>query len=315
NSEFFDLEVYSNSFIDFERFFSSDLVVVHSLDHLPEWFDIERMSGDLIVIPTATLDENNYSNRLGFRVTRTGDSTFSQLKMKGFEHPFFDGLFDELDSRTSFPKVRSIFKIGTGETLLVADRPYLQRIDQKSKIYWFSSPLEEDYSTLQNHALFLPIMYRIAENSKGYNEPIAYTLSDTPLQIALANTTNQLLELKGVNGQFVPSTYFNQSNLITTLPSELNDPGYYYLTAGSDTLKVIALNIDRMESVLNGENSSGLADHFKAYPNVRVVDANSVQSLEASLSELVTGKKLWKYALLLALMFLVAETALHRWLK
>lgn len=316
NSDYFDLEVYPNSSIDFERFFSSDLVIIHSFDVIPEWFDVERLAGDLIVIPTPTLDATNYSIRLGFRVHYSGGSSFSPLKMSGFEHPFFEGIFDELDSKGSFPKVKNLFQItGTNDVLLRADSPFLQKVDGEHKIYWFNSPLEEEFSELQNHALFLPIMYRIAENSKGFNEAIAYTLSDAPLQVELPRASNELLELKGANGQFIPSSYFNQSALVLTLPTDLNEPGYYYLTAGTDTLKVLALNLNREESVIDGMNADELTTYFQAYPNVLVLASNSPETLQANLSELSDGKQLWKYALLLALLFLIAETALHRWLK
>jgi len=316
NEDYFDLEVYSNSSVDFERFFSTDLVIVHSLDQLPEWLDTDRLSGDLVVIPSASLDTKNYSGRLGFSISQSRDSTFSELKASGFDHPFFNGMFDDLNTRASFPKVRNIYKIaGANDVLLRSNASYLQRIDRSNKIYWFSGPLEDGFSELQNHALFLPIMYRIAEESKGFNEALNYTLADAPLQVNLGQASTELLELKGDHGQFVPSFYFNQSTLILTLPPDLNEPGFYYLTADADTLKVLALNIDRKESVLDGMNTEELRQHFQSFDYVQILESNSPATLSATLSELTNGKELWKYALLLALLFLVTETALHRWLK
>ena len=316
NEEYFDLEIYSNSSIDFERFFSSDLVVLHTLDQLPEWFDLDRLSGDVAIIPSANSDVVNYSNRLGTRITSSSDTTFSELKSSSLEHPFFEGIFDGLDARVAFPKVKSAFLASrASEVLLAADRPYLQLLEGMSKIYWFGSPLTDAYSGLRNHALFLPVMYRIAENSKGFNEPLTHMLSSLPLEVKLEYPSTKLLELKGAGGQFIPSSYFNQTTLILTLPSELDDPGFYYLTDGTDTLKVLALNTDRGESILDGLNAENLKQHFGAFPNVQVLESGAPDDLRESLSELSDGKQLWKYALLLALMFLGVETAFHRILK
>ena len=316
NPDYFDLRIYSNSTIDFERFFSSDLVIIHSMDQLPEWFDMDRLTGDLLVVPSATLDVSNYSSRLGMTVTPSQDSTFSQLNSSGFKHPFFDGLFDELDSKTAFPNVKNLYNVrGATDELLIADRPYLQRFEGENKVYWFNSPLVDGYSELQNHALFLPILYRIAEDSRGFNEALAHVLTDAPIQINVESRPGDLLELAGENGEYVPSFYFNQASLILTLSPDLNDPGFYYLLAGADTLKVLALNSDRKESIMDRMDADELSAHFAASPNVRVLASGASNSLNASLSELSNGKELWKYALLLALLFLVVETALHRWLK
>ena len=316
NPDYFDLKIYSNSSIDFERFFSSDLVIIHSMDQLPEWFDLDRLTGDLIIVPSPTLDLSNYSSRLEMNITVSQDSTFSQLKSSGFKHPFFDGLFDELDSKTAFPNVKNLYNVrGATDELLIADRPYLQRFDGENKVYWFNSPLVDEYSELQNHALFLPILYRIAEVSRGFNEALAHVLTDGPIQINVENRPGDLLELAGENGEYVPSFYFNQSSLILTLPPDLNDPGVYYLLAGADTLKVLALNSERKESIMDRMDADELSAHFASSPNVKVLASGASNSLNASLSELSNGKELWKYAFLLALLFLVVETALHRWLK
>ncbi len=314
NTEYFDTEVYTGSTIDFERFFSSDLVIVHSLDRIPEWFDTDRLGGDLIVVPTAAVDLTNYSNRLGIRINISGDTIFNRLRPSTFENPFFNEIFSKPDSRVEFPRVTSQYSAsGNGEVLLKSNLPYLQKFESDNSIYWFCSPLEDAYSELQNHALFLPIMYRIAENSKGFNDPLTYTLSNSPLEVPLENPSNKLLELVGPNGQFIPSSYYNQTTLILTPPMELNNPGFYFLTDGSDTLKVIAFNADREESIINGVDAENLAKRYQSHPYVKILESSTPESLQSSLSELSTGKQLWKYALLLGLMFLIAETALHRW--
>ena len=316
NEEYFDLEIFSNSSIDFERFFSSDLVVIHSLDQLPAWFDLDRLTSDVVIIPSLNADVANYSSRLASHITRSSDTTFSALKSSSFEHPFFEGIFNGLDSRVAFPNVKSMFSVArASEVLLSGDRPYLQLLGGDRKVYWFSGPLKEGFSELQNHALFLPVMYRFAENSKSFNEPLAHLLSRLPLEIKLESPSTQLLELKGENGQFIPSSYFNQTSLILTLPPELNDPGFYYLTEGTDTLKVLALNTDRSESELNGLDAEKLKEHFGAFPNAQILASSTPNELRNDLSELSDEKQLWKYALLLALMFLVVETAFQRWPK
>lgn len=316
NKTYFDLVIYSEASINFERFFSSDLVIIHSFDQLPEWLDVDRLSGDLVVIPTADLDINNYTNRLGFSISQAEDSTFSQLKTAGFKHPFFEDIFEDIDPKTSFPKVKSLYKVAGGnDVLLHADAPYLQRFERGNKMYWFNGPLNYSYSELQNHALFLPIMYRIAEAAKDLNKSLTHTLSNIPLQVNTERMSTKLLELKGDNTQFIPSFHFNQSTLMITLPLELHNPGFYYLTTGADTLQVIALNVNRKESVLDGMTGKELKEHFKSYAYVDVLSFDSSVSLSETLSELTTRTELWKYVLLLALLFLVAETVLHRWLK
>jgi len=317
NDQYFDLFSYSEETVDFDRVFDADLVVIHSFDELPNWVDLDRMKGSVVIFPTERIDLGSYSSLIGVNVRRASDSTKMELTIEVLRHPFYKGIFDKLDSKATLPEVQALYELsGVHDELLRTKGSFLQRMDTNGKaIYWFGSPMSRPYSSLQDHSLFVPLMYRIAEQSIAVDRPLYHRLTDRSLMLAIPQRGRELMQLRGRDGEFVPEVYPNQSEVSLTLPNELNLPGHYYLISNGDTLDILALNIPTEESRMNMIGADELREIFASNPNVTVLDTESMESLKAEFREMKDGTPIWKYALLLALMFLVAEIAIHRWLK
>ncbi len=314
NKDLFKLDVFDKGSVNFEKIFSSDLLILDSFERLPEWFELERIEGDVVIIPSQEIDIDNYSSILERRVNRSSDTASFRLSAASIEHPFFNGIFNDLDSRVDLPNASSLYSLAGGDPLLTGRHNFLTFFEDQ-KLYWFASPLEEPFSEIENHSIFLPLMYRMAESSRAYNEPLSYELNNSPLEINVQSVSEAVPVLVNETGRFIPELNYSGSKLIFTLPPDLNEPGIYHLVSGSDTLKTIALNIPLQESKMDFRGYEELVEYFKDEPNVRVLDARSLDTLEASIEELDSGERLWKYGLILALMFLLAETAIHRWMK
>ena len=316
NEDYFDFSLFTERTVDFDKVLNADLVLFHSFDRLPGWADLSRLKGSVIIIPSAKIDLANYSNFMNSKLQLSTDSVMRELRLDGLRHPFFEGIFDKLDARTSMPETRVLYRTSdVNEELLGGSVPFLQRLTRDGKsIYFFGGPLASDYSSLQNHALFLPVMYRIAEQSVGADRPLYTRLSDKPVNLPV-QLGSRNVQLNGMGAEFVSEIYPNQSSVSLILPNDLNSPGHYYLLADEDTLDVLALNIAREESLINWNDANALREVFQNRPYTRVLETESLDELQVGLREMKDGKPIWKYALLLALMFLVAEIAIHRWLK
>ncbi len=314
NKDLFDLEVYDEGSINFEKVFASDLLIFHSFEKLPDWFDLQRIEGHLVIVPPRYIDINSYSNLLKVKVGESSDTSSFKLSASSMEHSFFSGIFNKLSSKVELPRGTAVYSLTGGDVLLAGNHSFLTFLEEQ-KVYWFSSPLDEPYSNIKNHSLFLPLMYRMAESSRAYNEPLSYELNNLPLEVEVQTNPDGVLVLVNETGRFIPELNFTGSKLAFTLPPDLNEPGIYYLVSDRDTLKAIALNIPLEESKMDYMGYDELTDYFRNEPNVRVLDTSNLNTLEANLEEMASGIVLWKYGLILVLMFLLAETAIHRWMK
>ena len=90
-------------------------------------------------------------------------------------------------------------------------------------------------------------------------------------------------------------------------------PGSYALAYEGDTLTLLAMNLSRRESDLAAmpveELKAALEEH--GLTSFSVLDEGA-GDLSLRLAELDQGRKLWKWFIVLALLFLAAETILIR---
>ncbi len=102
--------------------------------------------------------------------------------------------------------------------------------------------------------------------------------------------------------------------MLLGINEQVKKAGFYNLgIEGNAAQDVLALNFDRRESDLK----FSIADELKSrYPqgNVNIVNGANVE-VAALVKELDRGTALWKWCLVLALLFLGIETALLRFWK
>ena len=312
DSDHFVNHYYSNETMDFDVIYESDLLVMNAVDQIPEWFDIDRFEGDVVVFPSEDIELDGFVDLLNSKLNKERDTVFSKIESQGFENPFFMGIFENVMEEVDLPLVKCLYSLSqSSNTLLKSKSDYLVKVEQESSnVYWFNSPLSADYTGLHNHSLFLPLMFRIAENSIAENEPLAYTLTELPIGLQI-NERVGLIEIRGNGNKYVPEVAFNGDGMILKLPDELYLPGHYYLMEDSDTLKQLALNIDRNELKGDFHGYEELNDIYSDYPNIKIVDTRDGSNLKSDLSVISGSKSFWKYALILTLMFIIAEVAIH----
>lgn len=178
------------------------------------------------------------------------------------------------------------------------------------------SPLSGEYTNFATHSLFVPLLYKIAQLSNQVESPLYYSLDATSLDFTSQNVRlEQNLILSGQGREFVPNTMIRQDEISMELPPENMAGGIYYLVQNADTLSTIALNISDKESDLRQYEADQLKRMISAGTSSKVMDVSSTITLEGAINENYEGAGLWKYALALALFFILVEILLIRFLK
>src|SRR5690606_26118 len=97
---------------------------------------------------------------------------------------------------------------------------------------------------------------------------------------------------------------------------EVTEAGNYDVILGSDTLAAVGLNYPRSESDLASFSRVELEEVVNSVSgnSIRIYDGNSAQ-LGRSIEKASKGTELWKICLILALVFLLAESLLLRFWK
>jgi hypothetical protein len=195
------------------------------------------------------------------------------------------------------------------------DKPFLSRIDQGGKIFLMASPLETTHTDFYNHGLFVPVMYRIAASSKKREPKLYYSLPETFLVLRLDSLAADAQVRLVSNEEIIPSQRRAGSDMLLDLPKFALRTGFYKVVASGDTVDLLAFNSGKAESLMAQYKGEEVKSFFGEGNNVNIFSAQNTDTFSNEIKERYLGTPLWKYAVLLALLFLVAEVLLIRFMK
>ena len=185
---------------------------------------------------------------------------------------------------------------------------------KKGKIYLSAVPLNEKWSNLAKHAIFVPLMYKIAMNSQPSSD-LFYTIGrDNAIDIKTKLTGENIFKIKGENNfEVIPENRMIDLQPTIFVHDQVKQAGNYELYAGIEKIASISFNYDRKESNLSRYSSDELVSFYEKsnLKNFSLIDVGN-KDITKILADIGTGKKLWKWCILLVLIFLAAETALLR---
>lgn len=331
NESFFKSYTYSFNTIDYGRLKSAQLIVIEGVDKINSllWDYLSnhlKNGGTLLLLPSNSLDQANFKTNfkkyLGYEISLNSnlDRKDSQIAIEkpDIQNPFFYNIFesikDNLDLPNALPTVTNL--PGSKILKLKNDAPFLTEMNkEKGKVFLLASPLDDQFTNLHRHALFVPIMYKIATLSVGEQELLSIPLGQNNIKISLDQQPYEdLFSLSFGEKEFVPEQKIIGNTLIFNLPKETLDPGYYLLKYRGNIIKTLAFNHNNTESKLDSYSAEDLKKQFKGQKNVKVIDEKYADEAVQNIQEQDQGVSLWKYCLILSLFFLALEVAFIRWL-
>jgi len=184
----------------------------------------------------------------------------------------------------------------------------------EGRLIQFHAALDASWSNLQQHALFVPLIYRSILLSGGM-QPLAYRLGTTqPLILRLQLPAQEVFELRGDENHYIPELRRQQGGVSLQL-GELQHAGWYALKSSkSDTVYAwLAVNTDRAESELVFMTEEELTQESSRL-GVRYFSFTDAE-LTPNLVQHAQSNPLWKWFLAAVLIFLMAEILLLKFWK
>ncbi|MEJ8757496.1 BatA domain-containing protein [Pontibacter sp. H259] len=330
---FFKYSLYQPQNINYAQASTADIILVNGLKDITPALaailgNFVNKGGTLTIIPPSSGNISGYENL--FSSVKVGAS-FSGVKADAIaksdliapspDNPFFKGIFAAYDRKIQMPTAaRSIRWSRATEDILKfrGGAPFLSRFERGSgQVYVMAAPLHETHSSLVNHALFLPIMYKLAISSYKQEQPLAYTLRGQTIKFPITqqNQKEGIYTLEKDSLSFIPEQQVRGGHLYFNIPPDLNEAGIYNLTLQGKPIGNVAFNYDNEESILDQYTPDELRAMIPAtYKNIHVYDYGDAFSVKNEFEKRFFGVKLWKYCLILCLIFLMAEIALIRFL-
>ncbi|MDW7691243.1 BatA domain-containing protein [Flammeovirgaceae bacterium SG7u.111] len=334
NEPFFKLTSYGIDALDYSALNTADLIILEGLREIDNALlaSLQRVMGQgatVVVFPSPFPDLPSYTSLLGFPPTQQEvkalpipEEEMLSMTVPDQANPFFEGVFEKVSANMSMPKgFPTITWQAPGQTLLRFrnELPFLTEMETTGqKLYVFSSPLDPAFSNFPKHALFVPTMYKIALASKIKNDRLSYSFNDQVAIVSLDSVNqNDVFRLVGEQAEIIPSQRIVDSRLMIDVPHEEIEAGNYQLKKMNDE-KVygnIAFNYDNSESSLEYYSMDELKEVFGEANNIQFFETPDAADFRAEFSNQNVATPLWRYALLLALLFLLIEVLLIRFWK
>jgi hypothetical protein len=332
NEPFFKFTSYRSGNINYAQSGESDIIILNGVSNLSAALaatvtNFVEAGGTVAVIPPTGSDVAGYTtlfqnlNIPASFIGATAESGKTNVAAPDPNNPFFRSIFSDYDPKMQMPAaVRRVAWTRAAEDVLKfrGGAPFISRFDRGSgHIYLMAAPLQQDYNTLANHALFVPIMYKLAIGSYKQQQALAYTLSGSTIQVPATGKAQKegVYALQKDSLAYIPEQQVRGGRLFFNAPADMEEAGFYTLKLQDSTITTLAFNYGKDESFL----AQYSPDELRALigperQNVHVYDQGDAFSLKGEFEKRYFGVKLWKYCLILCLFFLMAEIALIRFL-
>ncbi len=302
---------------------AQDLVIVSELDKISKPLGqslqvFVQQRGNLVIIPSAEIDLGTYDELLqSFQAGRITGRFEEAKSVTGinYDHPFFNKVFEKEVYNFQYPLLSEgyIGDFKNASTLLQFDdrTDFVSEIKYfDHKIYWLSSPLSSQGNTFVNSPLIVPLFYNFSVQNQNDNAIYLTIGQQNEIKIDTENSDDAPVKIIQNDTEFIPmQTKSSEVTKVTTEEYPLAQ-GIYELQSNGKFLQRLAFNYDRIESDLNFSDLSPLTD---AYENMHLY--NSLDKALKEGNDRNNNKDLWQLFIIFALVFLILEILLQKFLK
>ena len=299
--------------VDFNSIEQQNLIILNELKTISNalsmaLIEFTRNGGSIVVIPSEKATTENYNTFLASNswILNSFNNTEKKITSVNYSHPIYLEVFDGKVNNFQYPKVEGFFplKASIGATMLSFEdgKPFLI---QQNKSYLFTAPLNEENSNFI-HSDLVVTLYAIARNSL---KPIDlyYTIGNqNTFDVDVSLKQDEVITLSSIEQTVIPQQqYFN--NKVTISTSETPEiAGIYAITSKTDTLQNVSFNYNRKESNMS----------YQTFGDIQgITVSDSVSVLMDSLKNDSKIKELWKWFVIFALIFLLIEMLILKYLK
>lgn len=327
----------SRNAIDYSALSTTQLLILEtstgftsgSTDEFKKYVDA---GGILCVFPDSNASDQSNTLFNGLGLPGLGQWTSLSDRTNGVEwnHPLFSDVFERQVSggkNLDLPVVSATYSLNTSTS---APAEVLLRLESgvpllvsysigDGQVFLFSVPLDAKSSNLPTHPIFAPILYRMALLGARPIANAATIGQSIPVSLQLAaKGDEEVLKLSelGKNDELIPRVRTTGNRIQVDPGDELKNAGLYGLMAGKETKAVLAYNFNRAESALEYFSE----DELEAMISTRglnnwAIMSTGVPDVGKVLKQEQSGTPLWKWAILLSLLFLLIEVVLIRYWK
>jgi hypothetical protein len=314
----FNFRNFEIATLDYNILEKQDAIVLNELKEIPQALQTTLKSfvekgGNIIFIPSA---ENAVANMNAF-MANFGNIKFNPLQNNkklvtkiAFNHPLYSAVFEKKIDNFQYPETKSSFVINSSSPMALGyedQSAFLTSLrSAMSSVYVFAAPINKENSNFQNSPLIVPTFYNMAQSSgkTGVSEIIIG--ENQPLMVDALLSKDEIVNIRNKDEKFIPVQQVLNNKVRLSFNDYPQQAGNFGVYKQDQLLKNISFNYGRTEGNLSAANTDMLSD-FK-----------TIESVDAVFDTLLTDRtnnEIWKWFVILALIFLVTELLILKFVK
>jgi hypothetical protein len=307
--------------LDYNVLEKQDAIILNEIKEIPQALQTTLKSfyekgGNIIFIPS---DESNVSN-VNRLLSNFGTFSVSELQKKeaqitniSFSHPLYNGVFEKKVDNFQYPNTKSKFALKSKypSILTYEDQgPFLTAVSNSlGNFYVFSAPINKENSNFKNSPLIVPTFYNMVFQSgkTGINALTVGTSS--PITIDQLLSKDEIISVVSSDEKsekFIPQQQILNNKVKLTFSESPTQAGNFNALKDNSIIKNISFNYPRTESDLRLDNSNLL----ESYEN-----GSSIEAVFDALQTNRTDNTIWKWFVILALLFVILELLIQKLVK
>lgn len=314
----FNFNNYALGNLDYNAIEKQDAIVLNELDEIPQALQTTLKSfvekgGNLVLIPSAKASIGN----LNVFFKNFGNIQFKSIENKeklvtkiNFNHPLYGGVFENKIDNFQYPKTKNSFGIvGSNPAALYYEdqTAFLTTLNNPiAAVYVFTAPINLENSNFQQSPLIVPTFYKMGLNNQNNGVTAIFIGNNKAFLVDVTLSKDEILKIKNETDTFIPLQQILNGKVKLTFNDFPEKAGNFGVFNQKERLQNVSFNYNRTESDLAQANENVLSDY-------KTID--TIDTVFDSLQTDRTDNQIWKWFVIFALLFLVTEIAIIRFVK
>jgi len=304
--------------LDYHELENQDVLIINELQQLPEALQsslkaFTNQGGTLIVIPAVEPNSqaafNAFINQFGTFQLSPFQQTPQLITQIAFSHPLYKNAFEKSIRNFDYPKVTNGYDLQSAYPKLLSfanQQPFLVAVPTaNAAVYVFSAGLNTTNSNFQQSPLIVPTFYSMAalhqKTAQAY-----YTIGEADQVLVEAELgSEELLTIKNKSTQFIPIQQLQGRKIKLNCADYPAQAGNFEIYNRTEKIENISFNYTRSESDASATSLS-LA---------QLEQADSIESVLDSWKSNANESELAKWFVLLALLFVLLEVFIQKFVS
>ncbi|MBP2832719.1 BatA and WFA domain-containing protein [Aquimarina sp. U1-2] len=308
----FELESNPINALNYNTINDANLLILNEIQQIPASLinalrAFMDQGGTVCVIPSSKGNLSSYQQFItSFSGQKLKQFKTQEKKITGitFDHPLYKGVFDKKISNFQYPKVTSFYTTDASNAILSFEdsQPFLYKT---GNCYVFTAAMNANNSNFKNSPLVVPTLYNMGKQSLQLTN-ISYTIGQrSSYDVTVSLGEDGVLSLVSDLETSIPLQQSFTNKVKITTDKTPSKAGIYSVQRENEIIQYVSYNYASAESEM---------EYYNLTPQKGYEISDSVSELFESIKEETSSHDLWKWFIIFALLFLLLEILLLKYL-